>query len=233
MSTSNECSSSGCSKPIHTRGYCVNCSQRLRKQGKLPKIIGVGQLRKRDHPLYNLWWERENTTKRGVTPEWETFEGFLADVKERPSHFHFLVRLRDEPIGPNNFEWREKLRRREGETQKEFWARKWAHRQKANPGAERARHYKRKFGITIEQYEDLHKSQNGVCAICRKPEISCDSKSGLRRSLAVDHCHKTGKIRGLLCWRCNTVIGKLEECPILLRQMIFYLYKSKIEVQPT
>jgi len=64
---------------------------------------------------------------------------------------------------------------------------------------ERAAHLMRKFGITIEQYEDMLVSQDGGCAICgRKPG---------KISLHVDHDHETGRIRGCLCFRCNNALG--------------------------
>jgi hypothetical protein len=58
-------------------------------------------------------------------------------------------------------------------------------------------------GLTIAQYDELLEAQGGVCAICGRPPKN--------RRLAVDHNHKTGKIRGLLCWVCNLkVLGRLE-----------------------
>ncbi|MCJ7828710.1 MAG: endonuclease VII domain-containing protein [Dehalococcoidia bacterium] len=68
---------------------------------------------------------------------------------------------------------------------------------------------KRKFNITIEQYEQMFESQNGCCAICGKLEV-IENKYGIIR-LAVDHDHKTDKIRGLLCVRCNVKLGILED----------------------
>lgn len=61
--------------------------------------------------------------------------------------------------------------------------------------------YRSKYGITVEEYEILLKKQNGVCAICGRPP-----KVGGKR-LAVDHCHKTKAIRGLLCRHCNYGLG--------------------------
>lgn len=58
------------------------------------------------------------------------------------------------------------------------------------------------YGLTVEQYEEMFSKQDGVCAICKQPWKT--------RRLAVDHCHKTGKIRGLLCGRCNGQLGWLE-----------------------
>lgn len=76
-------------------------------------------------------------------------------------------------------------------------------------------HLKRKYGLTIEQYEFLVEKQNGVCAICKKEDTI--------GRLSVDHCHKTGKIRGLLCRNCNSMLGLAKESSILLRAGIDYL----------
>lgn len=60
------------------------------------------------------------------------------------------------------------------------------------------------YKLTIEQWEAMHAHQGGVCYVCREPE----PVKG--RRLAVDHNHTTGEIRGLLCSRCNPVLGKIE-----------------------
>lgn len=80
---------------------------------------------------------------------------------------------------------------------------------------------KRRFGITSEQYVDLFNSQNGACAICKNPETA--TRLGKVKALSVDHCHKTGVIRGLLCSDCNTGIGKLKDDIKILRSAIQYL----------
>ncbi len=61
----------------------------------------------------------------------------------------------------------------------------------------------------LKVYNEMLTSQNNLCAICNRPE-SKKSKQGVVRSLAVDHCHSTGKVRGLLCFDCNTTLGKVE-----------------------
>ena len=83
------------------------------------------------------------------------------------------------------------------------------------------RNLKRKFNMTKEQYYIMLTSQNGGCAICTKPK----SESG--KALAVDHCHDTLKIRGLLCNECNTAIGLFFDRVDLLEAAIKYLLKFK------
>jgi hypothetical protein len=61
---------------------------------------------------------------------------------------------------------------------------------------------KRRYGITLEEYDALFVRQSGTCALCQRPPQ--------RRRLAVDHDHETGEIRGLLCVTCNSMLGHLE-----------------------
>ncbi|KPK13993.1 MAG: hypothetical protein AMJ56_00350 [Anaerolineae bacterium SG8_19] len=69
------------------------------------------------------------------------------------------------------------------------------------------------------------KAQNGVCAICNQPETHM--RNGKLKALAVDHDHKSGAIRGLLCSDCNTGIGKLKDDHKVLQSAIQYLEKSR------
>lgn len=81
---------------------------------------------------------------------------------------------------------------------------------------QRRRHYKKKYGITIEQYHEMFKQQKGKCAICQKYRSRT-------RKLSVDHHHKTGKVRGLLCTRCNFAIGYANEDVKIIDNMKLYL----------
>jgi hypothetical protein len=66
--------------------------------------------------------------------------------------------------------------------------------------------------MTLEQYNEMLEKQNGVCAICKKPELSTRGRAK-NQSLAVDHCHDTGKVRELLCMECNQTLGKFNDDP--------------------
>lgn len=78
---------------------------------------------------------------------------------------------------------------------------------------------KRTFGLTIEQYDSILISQGDGCAICDRKQK--DSK----KRLAVDHCHKTMKIRGILCETCNLLIGYSKDNIAILNKAIDYLIK--------
>lgn len=178
---------------------------------------------KRAHPLYALWFDRK--TNGVLCDEWLDFRTFAGGIGAKPGPSYFLVRKGEGSFGPTNFVWVEHLKRQKGEPLKDWYARKWTSRQLANPGIERKRSLWRKYGLSPEEYDALLVAQDNKCAICEEPETSSDRRWGGLKRLAVDHCHNTGKIRGLLCSRCNTTLGKLEESPQLLRAMWDYLYE--------
>ena len=84
---------------------------------------------------------------------------------------------------------------------------------------DRKSRWKQNYGITEDRFLTMLNEQQGVCAICKKPEF--------KRLLSVDHCHSTGQIRGLLCSKCNLGIGNLEDSTGSLESAIDYLLKAK------
>lgn len=78
-------------------------------------------------------------------------------------------------------------------------------------------------GITVEQYYEMEKAQNYVCAICHLPEMRINGVTKVTGRLVIDHCHKTNKVRGLLCHACNSSIGKLQEDTIRLIRAARYI----------
>ncbi len=87
---------------------------------------------------------------------------------------------------------------------------------KKDKDLKRRYHLKKYFGITLEEYDQMMADQDGTCAICNEP---CFSKP----SLAVDHCHDTNRIRGLLCHQCNVGLGAFKDSTHLLKEAIKYL----------
>ena len=71
----------------------------------------------------------------------------------------------------------------------------------------------RRYGLTLAEYRALQARQGNVCAICRKRA----------RVLCIDHCHVTGRVRGLLCPKCNSALGFCDDDPRLLRAALAYL----------
>lgn len=121
--------------------------------------------------------------------------------------------------------------RAENREKSNAYSRKWA---KANPEKVKARnskskayrqarqywsHIKRVYGCTREQWEEMYRVQGGMCAICGTSDFS--KEPGKRPVL--DHCHNTGKIRGLLCSPCNTGLGAFKDSCLLLDMAKEYL----------
>lgn len=98
---------------------------------------------------------------------------------------------------------------------------------------------KRVYGISSEQYLKLMEDQNGECALCELPIISLldndrDFKGRPDNNIArVDHCHETGRVRGLLCFGCNVGLGKFRDDTKLLLKATRYLDSNRTaQAQP-
>lgn len=101
----------------------------------------------------------------------------------------------------------------------------------ADSRKDKDRRLRTKYGIGVDHYDALLESQGGVCAICRLPETATDPRSNSQITLSVDHCHDTGKIRGLLCQRCNRAIGYMKDSAALHRRAADYIDTHKGEAQ--
>lgn len=87
-------------------------------------------------------------------------------------------------------------------------------------------HYKRKYGITLEEWNMLFSAQGFQCAACPATEPTGVPGSSHRGRWHTDHDHATGKLRGILCHRCNVAIGYLEDA-ILMPRLMAYLELKK------
>lgn len=215
-----------CGADIYSKGMCRSHYMKARAKGRPDR----GQGEKRGHPLYMIWWERKE--RGSLCESWAAdFLAFVAGVGDRPTPTHLLRRLRfSEPYGPQNFEWLDALRRQPGESKQAFNARKWKSRRERFPSYESQRSLKRKYNLTPEQWQAMHDAQGGKCGICGQEETRINPKTHAPQALSVDHCHDFGHVRELLCWRCNTTIGKAEHSVQLLTAMIEYLKRHEPEV---
>ena len=94
----------------------------------------------------------------------------------------------------------------------------WKHGRSGTPIYERELHLKNAYGLSLNQYTLLLRSQNYKCAICKKSIKSVGT-------LCVDHDHKTEKVRGLLCRNCNSILGLAKESIVILSNAIKYFKK--------
>jgi len=96
---------------------------------------------------------------------------------------------------------------------------------KIDPDYNRRSVLKCRYGLTIKEYEDLLHAQGGVCAICK----TSDPGDGKKKCFHVDHDHKTGAVRGLLCISCNMALGSFDDDPARLRVAAAYLEKARVK----
>lgn len=90
------------------------------------------------------------------------------------------------------------------------------------PNAKREIQYKRRYGLTLEDFNLLVAAQAGCCAICREA-LKFEGKR-----VHVDHCHVTKKVRGILCSRCNVGLGQFQDNPSMLLAAVRYLKLSAV-----
>lgn len=193
------------------------------KKAKRPEDWG----QREKHPLYGTWGWHKDRNRYGMVSEWSSdFWAFVAGVGERPSTEHRLRRHEiTQPIGPANFFWDTKYA--PGSNEKNTLEQRAAYMReyrKRRPRNVRNTELKKQYGITLDQWEKMHEEQGGVCAICK----ACESEKSTRYSnLAVDHCHATGRVRGLLCNACNRAVGFLQDDPARARRLAEYLEEPK------
>lgn len=103
----------------------------------------------------------------------------------------------------------------------EYFRERQKHFRKTNPDKHKSTELKGRFGITLKDYQAKLEAQGGTCAICKS---SSPGRSDVRY-FSVDHDHDTGKVRDLLCTRCNTGIGSLQDSSEILELAAEYLRK--------
>ncbi len=207
----NFCQIDDCGQPVVADGMCDKHYRRFRRHGHTEQTraddwgtkIPTGKDR---HPLYNAWaYLRKHRGRHPVVEIWlADFLQFVADVGEKPSGKHKLYSADEtKPIGPDNFIWKRSIVERvDGEDRKTTESRRQRAYRSLRPEAYQGYELKKRFGISKAAYEQMSKDQDGVCAICHSPETAV--ARGRIMTLSVDHCHASGRIRALLCGRCNT-----------------------------
>lgn len=97
---------------------------------------------------------------------------------------------------------------------------------KNNPEAIKNTYLKCTYGLSLEELNLLKALQDNKCAVCGKHETAIHANGNIK-SLSIDHCHETGKVRGLLCNNCNTAEGLLKGNSSIIRKLADYVDKHK------
>lgn len=151
---------------------------------------------------------------------WDSVFDFVADVGASPKpNFYVAPADASKIVGPDNFVWSPP---QYDHTERDGRMASSRSYRDNDPRSYRDKQLRRDFDIDgIKEYDEKLAAQNGVCAICSEPETVI--RAGKILPLVVDHNHKTGAVRGLLCNGCNTGIGKLKDSRELLLKAIQYL----------
>lgn len=222
-----KCQAQHCSGEVVARGLCQKHYMRFLRHGSIEQTRSTDWGTREKHPLYGQWTGMRRKGQAPIDPVWEDFWQFVKDVGERPNKNVVLKRKNTSlPYGPLNFYWHEKMIQMTHESDEEgksknphaIYMRK---KRKLNPEQFKSYDLKRQYGITLDQYNEMLEKQGGVCAMCGRPEKSMIK--GKVINLAVDHCHETGRVRGLLCSNCNIGIGNLRHDVELLQKAIEYV----------
>jgi Recombination endonuclease VII len=148
------------------------------------------------------------TEARALTPE---------QKRERVKHQKRAEYQRSRAANPERYREKGRRSRAANPEKQSRYSRRW---KTANPekSSETYRRHdlKRKYDITLSDYTFLSATQSDVCAVCHRP---CNTG----RRLAVDHCHETKLVRGLLCFDCNASAGKLGEDPDRIERLAAYI----------
>lgn len=88
---------------------------------------------------------------------------------------------------------------------------------------------KRLYGMAVEEVETLLASQGNACRICGEEVLLVNGQRNEKQTSVVDHCHKTGKVRGILCLRCNMGLGSFRDNPTFLAAAIRYIKENSLE----
>jgi len=219
-----KCHVIGCNTAAIAKGLCDKHRKRVARQGHSDQTRAKDWGSRTAHPAYKSWQSLNRYYKPHIPKTWANdFWQFVADVPPKPDGRCSICRLdNDKPFGPDNFYWRQSRLNADELASKAAYMREYQRTLRAaNPEYGKNGFLKRRYGVSIEWYEEALAKQGGVCAICKKPESL--AIKGQTVALAVDHDHATGKARGLLCKLCNTGLGVFQDDPNLLAKAADYL----------
>lgn len=197
--------------------YCVLCSNLIRREYESRNAEAIALRRAEKLAIRASPDERKTCTRCGVERPLIEFYRHRGTKDGRATHCSECQRARTREWNAAN---RDRIKQRN------------AAARLADPERKRRDHrqfWLRAYGLDEEAYQALLVAQNYVCAICQSPETWIDARTGDPRRLAVDHCHKTGKVRGLLCGSCNRGIGQFRDDPSLLKRASVYLQGGTTE----
>lgn len=219
-----KCAVHNCTKPAVSRGLCDTHRKRVARHGTVDATRPPDWGAREKHPAYTAWGNLRRYHRQNIPAAWlNDFWAFVADIPPKPDGRCSIQRADPtQPWSKDNFYWREPQLSAEKRADRAAYMRAYASlARKNNPDYHKSASLRRQYKISIEHYRQMLDAQGGCCAIYRKPEKM--EIKGRVVSLAVDHDHTTGAVRGLLCSNCNTALGLFNDDPKLLDAAKDYL----------
>lgn len=223
------CMVGNCQNIVVAREMCQTHYMRWQRHGDVLPTRAADWGSREKHPLYSTWNYLVRFRSLDICDRWGDLWAFVEDLGDsRPSMNHTLARRDDDlPLGPDNFYW--VAPRVSGNTAEKKKAaadnsRQWriANLDKAIDGELR-----KKYGIGLAEYAEMLEAQNGACDICHQPETRVDHRTKKVSRLAVDHDHKTGVVRALLCHGCNNALGAFGDDQDRIKAALAYLERHR------
>lgn len=226
-----KCHVVNCTAPVVAKGLCNTHYKRMLRQGTVEQTRPADWGKREAHPAYKSWsgllrYHRHRTDPRWVSDFWT----FVSEIPEKPTDDKSTAQRVDDTRdwGPDNFYWRVPRLSKQFRDDRAAYMREYQRQMRAaDPDYGRNADLKKNYGVTLEWFKTQFEAQNGVCFICEQPETA--TIRGKTLNLAVDHCHDTQDVRGLLCSACNRAIGGLKHDKRLLEKAIDYLNRPPLE----
>jgi hypothetical protein len=219
-----KCLIHNCSKPSVSKGMCDTHRKRVARHGTPEQTRPADWGAKEKHPAYKAWCNLRRYHSLSSPPDWlSDFWAFAAAIPAKPEGRVAMQRVDPtKPWAADNFYWKEPIVSADKRADHAAYMREYGRRMRAaNPDYHKNMFLKRHYGIGIAVYNEMLVAQNGCCDICGKAESN--EIKGKVVSLAVDHDHKTGAVRALLCSACNTALGLFNDDRALLDAAMAYL----------
>jgi hypothetical protein len=215
-----KCHVHNCTQPAIAKGLCRKHYMRVQRHGDVGESRPDDWGKRQKHPAYKSWCNLRRYHRLDMQESWqEDFWAFVKDVPDRPPNSQAQKPDPTKPWCKDNFYWKEK--RGSSEDYKQYM-REWRRKARsANPEYYFDQDLRRNYDVTLEWYRQQLFKQNNVCAICKQSETSVIR--GKVIAMPVDHDHTTGKVRGLLCTKCNRGLGLFRDNIGFLKSAISYL----------